>query len=95
MYIDLSRSRAAAAVNSTLEESTAYPSLVGCGPGCGVILYDLTATGTGVFNQTTKRFGFSIPRHGMIRPSRELHFNLHSASGHTTRIRHPGTSSYM
>ena len=74
MYIDLSRSRAAAAVNSTLEESTAYPSLVGCGPGCGVILYDLTATGTGVFNQTTKRFGFSIPRHGMIRPSRELHF---------------------
>lgn len=47
-------------INQTWEESTAYTSLVSCGRGCAVVLYDLMAGGANVFEKNRSKFAFAM-----------------------------------
>lgn len=47
-------------INQTWEESTAYTSLVACGPGCAVLFYDVAADGANVFEKNATKYGFAM-----------------------------------
>lgn len=50
-------------INNTWEESTAYTSIVGCGPGCAVLFYDVAANGANVFEKNATKYGFAMRMH--------------------------------
>ena len=52
-----------ARINATWEESTAYTSIVSCGQGCAVVLYDVAADGLNVFDKNATRYAFSMRMH--------------------------------
>ena len=58
-----SPARFTSCVNLTWEESTAYTSVVGCGPGCVVLLYDVSSGGGNVFQRNYSRYGFAMRMH--------------------------------
>ena len=54
------------AVNTTVEQSTAYTSLVSCGAGCAVLFYDLTEGGVDVFKcqpPACRKYAFAMRMH--------------------------------
>eukprot|EP01047_Picozoa_sp_COSAG01_P023052 COSAG01_NODE_1389_length_10493_cov_12.367414_2_plen_94_part_00 len=55
--------RFTARVNATWEESSAYCSIVRCGPACAVILYDVASTGANIFEKNVTKYGFSMRIH--------------------------------